>query len=153
MKVSLKLRLLAGASMIGALAGTAQAQVAPPAPAETADNAASDEREVITVTGSRIQRDPNATAPLPISSLSADALRAAGNNDVTATLRQIPALLASTTVADSIERGGPASVLVRRRSTCASLAATARSSWSTVIAMSPASRALRRSMCRPSPMR
>lgn len=106
MTISLRLRLLAGASMIGALAGAAQAQAVPPAPAQSADTVASDEREVITVTGSRIQRDPNATAPLPISSLSADALRAAGNNDVTATLRQIPALLASTTVADSIERGG-----------------------------------------------
>jgi iron complex outermembrane recepter protein len=59
----------------------------------------------IVVTGSRISRDPNDTAPLPISSVTSDDLRAAGNVDVTATLRQIPALLASGTVADSIERG------------------------------------------------
>jgi iron complex outermembrane recepter protein len=62
--------------------------------------------EAVVVTGSRIVRDPNETAPLPISSLGADQLRAAGNTDATATLRQIPALISSGTVADSLERGG-----------------------------------------------
>lgn len=60
----------------------------------------------IIVTGSRLARDPNATAPLPVSTLSSDDFRNAGNTDVSATLRQIPALLSSGTVADSIERGG-----------------------------------------------
>lgn len=57
------------------------------------------------VTGSRLKSDPNATAPLPITSVDAAQLRALGNSDPTATLRQIPAPLASGTVADSIERG------------------------------------------------
>jgi iron complex outermembrane receptor protein len=60
----------------------------------------------IVVTGSRLSRDANATAPLPISTVTAEALAAAGNSDPTATLRQIPALISSGTVADSIERGG-----------------------------------------------
>jgi outer membrane receptor protein involved in Fe transport len=60
----------------------------------------------IIVTGSRIARDPNATAPLPISTLDSEALRNFGSTDATAALRQIPALISSGTVADSIERGG-----------------------------------------------
>ena len=60
----------------------------------------------IVVTGSRLSRDANATAPLPISTVTAEALAASGNSDATATLRQIPALISSGTVADSIERGG-----------------------------------------------
>jgi outer membrane receptor protein involved in Fe transport len=63
------------------------------------------EDDAIVVTGSRIARDPNATAPLPITTLSSQDFRNAGNTDVTATLRQIPALISSSTVADSIERG------------------------------------------------
>ena len=62
--------------------------------------------ESVVVTGSRLQRDINATAPTPVSSISAETLKAAGNTDVTATLRELPALLSSTSVADSIERGG-----------------------------------------------
>ncbi len=60
----------------------------------------------ITVTGSRIKRDPNATAPLPITTLTSEDFRNFGATDPTAALRQIPALIASGTVADSIERGG-----------------------------------------------
>lgn len=61
---------------------------------------------LITVTGSRIKRDPNATAPLPITTLTNEDFRNFGATDPTAALRQIPALIASGTVADSIERGG-----------------------------------------------
>ena len=81
------------------LAGSANAQTAPEAEPTTND-------DPIVVTGSRLQRDPNATAPLPVSSITAEQLRAAGNTDVTATLRTIPALISSGTVADSLERGG-----------------------------------------------
>jgi outer membrane receptor protein involved in Fe transport len=72
------------------------------------DDAAADEQQQqqIIVTGSRIARDPNATAPLPISTLDSDAIRNFGSTDATAALRQIPALISSGTVADSIERGG-----------------------------------------------
>lgn len=62
--------------------------------------------EAVVVTGSRIVRDPNETAPLPVATVSSDDLRAAGSADATATLRQIPALISSGTVADSLERGG-----------------------------------------------
>ena len=67
--------------------------------------AAEGETSTITVTGSRIKRDPNATAPLPISTLSNQDFQNFGTTDVTAALRLIPALISSGTVADSIERG------------------------------------------------
>lgn len=60
---------------------------------------------LITVTGSRIKRDPNATAPLPVSTLSSQDFQNFGTTDATAALRLIPALISSGTVADSIERG------------------------------------------------
>jgi len=62
--------------------------------------------ETIVITGSRLVRDINATSAAPVASVSADELRAAGNTDISATLREIPALLSSGTVADSLERGG-----------------------------------------------
>lgn len=69
------------------------------------DEPAADVQSQIVVTGSRIARDPNATAPLPISTITAETLTASGNTDATASLRQIPALISSGTAADSIERG------------------------------------------------
>ncbi len=82
-----------------------------PASAQAQDSVAEDSSEAsepaqqIVVTGSRIARDPNATAPLPISTIDATDLRNFGSTDATAALRQIPALISSGTVADSIERG------------------------------------------------
>lgn len=97
-----KLRVLASASAIAIVLGSAaHAQTVP---AETTTSA--DPEDTIIVTGTRLQRDPNSTAPLPVSSVSAEQLRQAGNTDVSATLRQIPALISSGTVADSLERGG-----------------------------------------------
>lgn len=93
----------AGLMVMAGVSGAAFAQT--PAPQQAAPAASDDKVEEIIVTGSRIARDPNAIAPLPISTLNADDLRAAGNADVTATIRQIPALISSGTVADSIERG------------------------------------------------
>lgn len=97
-----KTTLLSSAALLALLAsapGGAAAQSAPPPQAPGTDE------QVVVVTGSRIARDPNATAPLPVTVLSADELRAAGAADVSATLRTIPALISSGTVADSIERG------------------------------------------------
>jgi iron complex outermembrane recepter protein len=88
--------LLAGSMLAGSIATAAMAQ-------QTA--AAEAEAEELVVTGSRLKANPNETAPLPITTVDAAQLRALGNSDPTATLRQIPALLASGTVADSIERG------------------------------------------------
>ena len=89
--------LLAGSMLAGSIATAATAQ----------QTAAADEvaAEELVVTGSRLKANPNETAPLPITTVDAAQLRALGNSDPTATLRQIPALLASGTVADSIERG------------------------------------------------
>lgn len=83
-----------------ALAAPALAQQSDPTAA-----AAEATTETIVVTGSRIARDPNAIAPIPVSTVSADDLRAAGSSDPTAVLRQLPALLASVSIADSRERG------------------------------------------------
>lgn len=93
-------KALLGVSLL-ALAAPAWTQEATPAAA--AEGA--EQTETIVVTGSRLARDPNAIAPLPVSTLGAADLRAAGNSDATATLRQIPALLSSTSVADSLLRG------------------------------------------------
>jgi outer membrane receptor protein involved in Fe transport len=92
-----------------ALLGVSFLALAAPALAQdqaaAADGAVLEEAETIVVTGSRLARDPNAVAPVPISTLSAADFRAAGNTDTTATLRQLPALLSSGTIADSLERG------------------------------------------------
>ena len=93
-----------------ALLGVSLIALAAPALAQdqtaAADAASLEEAETIVVVGSRIARDPNALAPVPISTVSAEDLRLAGNVDTTATLRQLPALLASRTVADSLEGRG-----------------------------------------------
>ncbi|MFZ4380349.1 MAG: TonB-dependent receptor domain-containing protein [Sandarakinorhabdus sp.] len=93
-----KMLLLAGSVLAGSFATAAMAQDQTTAAAETA-------AEELVVTGSRLKSNPNETSPLPITTIDAAQLRALGNSDPTATLRQIPALLASGTVADSIERG------------------------------------------------
>ena len=100
---SSSVRALAGALLV---AGFIPAQVS--AQDSVTDDVAAEEpsSDQIVVTGSRIARDPNATAPLPISTLDTEDFRNFGGTDVTAALRQIPALLSSGTVADSIERGG-----------------------------------------------
>jgi outer membrane receptor protein involved in Fe transport len=95
---------LGSVSFAALVAGPALAQDAAPTAAPIAATEEMAE-ETIVVTGSRLARDPNTVAPVPISALTAADLVAAGNNDVTATLRQVPALLSSSTVADSIERG------------------------------------------------
>lgn len=60
----------------------------------------------IVITGSRLARDPNAVAPSPVVTVSADDIRATGQNDVAEVLREVPALTNSSTISDSIERGG-----------------------------------------------
>ncbi len=83
-----------------ACASAVHGQTAPAAPAATAGASST-----IVITGSRLGRDINALSPAPITVVGADALRAAGNTDTSATLREVPALISSGTVADSIERG------------------------------------------------
>ena len=93
-----KTLLLACSMLAGSFASAALAQ-------EKSAGAAETSAEELVVTGSRLRSNPNETAPLPITSIDAAQLRALGNSDPTATLRQIPSLLASGTVADSLERG------------------------------------------------
>ncbi|OQW43912.1 MAG: TonB-dependent receptor [Proteobacteria bacterium SG_bin6] len=100
----LKTLVLAGASASALIVAAPAFAEDTPAAKPATEAAEAGDAEVV-VTGSRLRLDPNATAPLPISSVSADQLRAAGAIDVTATLRQIPALISSGTVADSLERG------------------------------------------------
>ena len=56
-----------------------------------------DELEEITVTGSRIARDPNLGAPVAVQSVSGDDIRLSGKVDVTEVVREIPALITSDT--------------------------------------------------------
>lgn len=80
-----------------ALPFSAQAQDAP------ASAGASDEDEVIVVTGSRIARDPNIGSPAPITAVTAEALTESGTSDVVETLRDIPSLSTSTSAEGSID--------------------------------------------------
>jgi outer membrane receptor protein involved in Fe transport len=97
--------------MLGAMAAALFVTALVPAAAQAQDSVAEEAEALagddqIVVTGSRISRDPNATAPLPVSTLDAEDFQNFGGTDVTAALRQIPALISSGTVADSLERGG-----------------------------------------------
>jgi iron complex outermembrane receptor protein len=91
----------AGVSLLALMASAAVAQEQT-AQTATAEATAGD---TIIVTGTRIARDPNATAPLPVSTVDSEALRSAGVTDPSEVLRQIPALQSSSTIGDSIERG------------------------------------------------
>ncbi|MCH4892735.1 TonB-dependent receptor [Sphingomonas sp. SFZ2018-12] len=95
--------LMIGSGLSLVLSTAAFAQDSAPVDAPTGQAEASGED--IVVTGSRLTRDPNATGPAPVSAVSSADILATGATDASQALRQIPALLASTTVADSIERG------------------------------------------------
>ncbi|MEM1435793.1 MAG: TonB-dependent receptor plug domain-containing protein [Pseudomonadota bacterium] len=71
-----------------------------PVPSRAADNTTIEE---VTVTGSRIARDPNTTGAAPVSSLSADDIKLTGQVDVADVLRQQPALLTSVSSIGSID--------------------------------------------------
>ncbi len=53
------------------------------------------ELEEITVTGSRIARDPNLGAPVAVQSVSSEDIQLSGEMDVTEVVREIPALITS----------------------------------------------------------
>ncbi|MEP9403038.1 TonB-dependent receptor domain-containing protein [Sphingomonas silueang] len=90
--------MLAGAALTSLSAAVAHAQTAPVAEPEP-------ESSEIVVTGSRIARDANATAPSPINTLTAADIRLQGQIDPVEALRELPALANSGTIADSLERG------------------------------------------------
>jgi outer membrane receptor protein involved in Fe transport len=95
--------LLLSSSLIVILAAPASAQ-------DLSEATAAREAEVpphdsIFITGTRLARDPNATAPSSIVSISADDVRFSGQNDIAGTLRELPALISSRTIAGSVEPG------------------------------------------------
>ena len=99
--------LLAGTALM--LSPAARAQVA--GPVDPGQSQAALPGEVppengdLVVTGSRLRRDANETAPSPVTTVTAADIAATGQIDATEALREIPALANSGTIADSIERG------------------------------------------------
>lgn len=66
--------------------------------------AAEDETvEEITVTGSRIARDPNLSSALPVQLVSAEEIQLSGEFSITDIVNDVPALLSSTTSESSID--------------------------------------------------
>ena len=66
-----------------------------------------EELEEITVTGSRIARDPNLTGALPVQSVDSEEIRLSGEFSVTDVVNDIPALLSSVTSENSVDGGTP----------------------------------------------
>ncbi|WBQ09458.1 TonB-dependent receptor [Hyphomonadaceae bacterium ML37] len=67
--------------------------------AQEAEEPAAETRpaDVVTITGSRIARDPNLVSPVPVQSLTAEALQLSGEVSLADVVNRIPALLSSTT--------------------------------------------------------
>lgn len=101
-------RELAASASLFAIAATA---FAAPALAQNQEGetqqaaSGTSDSEAIVITGTRLARDPNAVAPSPIVTVGIADLRATGQTDISEALREVPALLSSGTVEDSIERG------------------------------------------------
>ena len=72
------------------------------APGAMAQQPAGTDVEEIIVTGSRIARDPNVGANVPVQSVSADEIQLAGEVDLGEILNDIPALLTSNTSSNSV---------------------------------------------------
>lgn len=90
-------KLLLGASVLSTAVGVAQAQ----------DNAAAEDetsvQETVIITGSRIQRDPNLGAPVPVQSIDAEAIVTSGEFSLVDVVNDIPALVNSTSSEQSID--------------------------------------------------
>ena len=63
---------------------------------------AQEQIEEIVVTGSRIARDPNVGANVPVQSMSAEDIQLAGDVDLGEVLNDMPSLLGSNTSSNSI---------------------------------------------------
>lgn len=98
MSVSNFRRLLAG----GTALATASAFSVGMAYAQADEEAAAPASDIITVTGSRIARDPNLASPVPVQSVTGVELREAGQPNITEVLNRLPALLSSTSSEASI---------------------------------------------------
>ena len=64
-----------------------------------------DELEEITVTGSRIARDPNLTGALPVQSVGSEQIQLSGEFSISDVVNDVPALLSSVTGESSIDAG------------------------------------------------
>jgi iron complex outermembrane recepter protein len=98
-------RMTIGTGLALVLAAPAWGQTSGPAAQDAAALTAQTDEGAVTVTGTRLARDPNAVAPSPISTVTAADLRAQGVTDPTEALREIPSLTNSVSTSDSIERG------------------------------------------------
>ena len=96
-KLNKKLKLLGSAATLLAVAATGATSVN----AQEVDE--DRELEEVVVTGSRIARDPNAAAPSPVSVVSGIDLRLSGETDIAEALKDIPALLTTTSSQGSID--------------------------------------------------
>lgn len=103
-------RTLLSTTLLSGLVAFAPAAAADDAAAEVlADSAAADasadgpDEEAIVVTGSRLRRDSNLDSPSPVVTITAEAFR--GEQEITDTLRSIPALAGSISSAQSVAPG------------------------------------------------
>ncbi len=90
-----------GAPLSVLLTGASIAALAAVTPAAAQDDTA--DEDTIVVTGSRIARDPNLTAPLPVQSVDSEQIRLSGEVDITDIVNDVPALFTSTTAEGSID--------------------------------------------------
>lgn len=97
---------LALALHAGGAAAQPLAREAPDEAGETGEAGGSE--PVIVVTGSRIARDSNHDAPAPVARVTGDEIRRRGMIDATEALRQLPALVNSGTMIDSLPMQGGA---------------------------------------------
>lgn len=91
---SLRASILAGASLA--------VLVAAPGYAQESGEAEADSQDRIVITGSRIARDPNLTAPVPVQSLNAQDIRNSGELNIADIVNDIPALISSLTADNSV---------------------------------------------------
>lgn len=91
------------ATAIASLAAAGTAQVYAQDSAENAEML-----EEVVVTGSRIQRDPNATASQPVTSVSSEDIAISGEFTITDVINDIPALFSSNTSENSLDGNQPA---------------------------------------------
>ena len=94
---SLRTAALASASLAALISAPVMAQEG-----EGEEGQASQSEDRIVVTGSRIARDPNLTAPTPVQSLDADAIRNSGQLNIADIVNDIPALISSLTADNSV---------------------------------------------------
>ena len=93
MKSRMTLSLLAATALTTPVAGWAQ------------ETATSETEDVITVTGSRIARDPNLISSTPVQSISAEDIQLSGEINIADIVADIPALISSTTAENSVTGG------------------------------------------------